>query len=257
MSTVGTELLIERDGGTLVMTLNRPQARNAVNHSTALALTAALEELDADPDLRVGILTGAGGTFSAGMDLKAFLAGEPRFIEGRGFAGLTEAPPEKPLIAAVEGTALAGGTEMVLTCDLVVAAEDASFGLPEVKRGLIAGSGGLLRLPRRIPPLIAMEYALTGDPLSAPVAHRWGLVNTLTPTGGALAGAKALAARIVDNAPLSVQFSKELVRGAAEWSESKAWQVQDERLGTIIASRDAREGAKAFMQKRPPQWSGH
>jgi enoyl-CoA hydratase len=170
-------LLVERSGSTLVMTINRPAARNAIDFATATALAAALDELDATRELRVGILTGAGGTFSAGMDLKAFLRGEPREVEGRGFGGLTDAPPAKPLIAAVEGYALAGGCEMVLACDLVTAAEDAAFGLPEVKRGLIAGSGGLLRLPGRIPPQIAMEYALTGDLLPAVEAHRWGLVN--------------------------------------------------------------------------------
>ncbi len=256
MSDAGNGLRVGRRGQVLVMTLDRPQVRNAVDAALAVALAAALDELDDDAGLRAGVLTGAGGTFSAGMDLKAFLAGEPRYVEGRGFAGLTETPPVKPLIAAVEGVALAGGCEMVLSCDLVVAAQDAAFGLPEVKRGLIAGSGGLLRLPRRIPPQIAMEYALTGDLLPAAEAHRWGLVNHLTPAGGALAAALDLAGRIAANAPLSVAYTKELVRGAAVWPEAEAWTHQRERLDAIVDSADAREGAKAFVEKRAPVWRG-
>lgn len=256
MSDAGSGLRVERDGQILVMTLDRPRVRNAVNAALAHALAAALDELNNDPDLRAGIITGAGGTFSSGMDLKGFLAGESRYVEGRGFAGLTEAPPVKPLIAAVEGAALAGGCEMVLSCDLVLAAENASFGLPEVKRGLIAGSGGLLRLPRRIPPGIAMEYALTGDLLPAKEAHRWGLVNHLTPAGGTLDAALTLAGRIAANAPLSVTYTKELVRGAAEWPEDEAWERQRTRLEAIVLSDDAREGSEAFFEKRPPVWRG-
>ncbi|WP_249011093.1 crotonase/enoyl-CoA hydratase family protein [Conexibacter sp. DBS9H8] len=256
MSRSGAELLVERRGPTLVMTLNRPEVRNAVNASLAEALACALADLDADEALRVGILTGRGASFCSGLDLKAFLAGEPRSVEGRGFAGLTEAPPAKPLIAAVEGAAMAGGFEMVLACDLVVAGDGASFGLPEVRRGLIAGSGGLIRLPHRIPPQIAMEYALTGDMMSAAEAHRWGLVNRLAPTGEALGTAQALAARIAGNAPLSIAFSKELITGAATWTEAEAWDRQRQRLDTVIASADAREGAEAFVQKRPAVWSG-
>jgi enoyl-CoA hydratase len=252
----GDLLLVERDDGVQVMTLNRPSVRNAVNHALALALAAALDELDQDPGLRVGVLTGAGGTFCAGMDLKAFLAGEPRYIEGRGFAGLTESPPRKPLIAAVEGPALAGGCEMVLACDLVVAAENASFGLPEVKRGLIAGSGGLLRLPVRIPQQIAMEYALTGDSISAAEAYRIGLVNRLAEPGGALAAARQLGARIAANAPLSIMFTKELVSHAAEWPPHEAWQRQRELLDAVVSSDDAREGAQAFLERRSPRWLG-
>jgi len=249
-------LVVERDGATLVMTLNRPRVRNAVNAALAQALVAALDELDAAPELRVGILTGAGGSFSSGMDLAAFLSGEPRYVEGRGFAGLTEAPPVKPLIAAVEGPALAGGCEMALTCDLIVAGEDARFGLPEVKRGLIAGSGGLLRLPRRIPAQIAMEYGLTGENIEAREAHRLGLVNRLAPTGQALRAARELAARIARNAPLSVQFTKELIGLAADRQDPVLWQRQRELLDIVVVSEDAREGSQAFLEKRAPEWRG-
>ena len=250
------ELLCERRGPVLVLTLNRPQRRNAVNAALARAIADALETLDADEELRVGVLTGADRTFSSGMDLAAFLAGEPRVVEDRGFAGITEAPPVKPLIAAVEGAALAGGCEIVLACDLVVAADDAVLGPPEVKRGLIAGSGGLLRLTRRLPPQIALEYALTGDPLPAAEAHRLGLVNRLTAPGGALEGAVQLAEAIAANAPLAVRHTKELVERAASWPGEEAWRRQSELLEEVIGSEDAREGARAFLEKRPPRWRG-
>jgi len=253
---VAEELQVERAGRTLVITINRPGARNAVNHAVATAIAAAMDELDADPDLWVGVLTGGGGTFSAGLDLKAFLRGEPREVGTRGFAGFTEAPPSKPLIAAVEGYALAGGCEMALACDLIVAADDATFGLPEVKRGLIAGSGGLLHLPRLIPPRIAMEHALTGDTLSAVDAHRWGLVNRLTSPGRALGGARALAERIAANAPLAVRTTKDIVNNGPCWPDQEAWDRQRALLQTVVASDDAREGSEAFVQKRPPVWRG-
>jgi enoyl-CoA hydratase len=248
------ELLTDRQGRTLVMTINRPAARNAINHAVAMALAAAMDELDADSELRVGVLTGAGGHFSAGLDLKAFLDGEPRYVQGRGFAGFTEAPPNTPLIAAVEGYALAGGCEMALACDLIVAAEDAVLGLPEVKRGLIAGSGGLFRLPRRIPPQIAMEYALTGEPISAAEAHRWGLVNRLTPPGGALAAATELAELIAANAPIAVRTTKQIINQAPTWPPELIWDRQHELLELIVSSADAREGSEAFVQKRAPVW---
>ena len=244
---------VEREGKTLIITLNRPEARNAVNRAVAERVAAALGELDGDPELAIGILTGAGGNFSSGMDLKAFLAGERAELEGRGFAGLTRTPPNKPLVAAVEGYALAGGCEMVLACDLVVAAEDAVFGLPEVKRGLIAGSGGLLRLPRRIPPSVAMEHALTGDPMNAVEAHRWGLVNRLVVPGQALDEARRLAARIAENGPLAVRLTKALVNEAAAGADV-LWERQDAMLATILASADAMEGASAFVERRRPVW---
>lgn len=250
------EVLVERDGAVLVITLNRPQVRNAINRALSEGVAAALDELDEDPALVVGVLTGAGGTFSSGMDLKAFLAGERPEIEGRGLGGLTSAPPAKPLIAAVEGWALAGGCEVALTCDLVVAAEDATFGIPEVRRGLVAGAGGLVRLPRQIPPRIAMEYALTGAGMRAGDAHRWGLVNRLTPPGAALRGALELAAEICANAPLAVQLTKRIMTESADWSLAEAWGRQASWVDALLATDDAREGAAAFAEKRPPRWSG-
>ncbi len=247
---------VQREGKVLVITIDRPQARNAIDGVTALAIAAGLDLLDDDPAIAVGVLTGAGGTFSAGMDLKAFLRGERPEVPGRGLAGLTRRPPRKPLIAAVEGYALAGGFELVLACDLVVAAADATFGLPEVKRGLIAGSGGLLRLQAQLPPAIAMEHALTGEFLSAAEAHRWGLVNRLAAPGEALTTALALAAQICANGPLAVQTTKAIVAGAADWSREQGWTQQDALLADVLASADAKEGAAAFVEKRPPVWHG-
>lgn len=240
----------------LVITINRPERRNAINLAMAQCMADAFERLDSDPDLRVGILTGAGGTFCAGMDLKAFVDGKRPEIPGRGFAGLTEAPPDKPLIAAVEGFALGGGCEIVLACDLVVAARDAVFGLPEVTRGLVAGSGGLLRLPRRIPAQIAMELVLTGDRFDAEQAHGWGLVNHVVAPGDALAAARQLATRIAANAPLAVQASKHIVRDLAAGTQRDAWAEQLALVESVMASQDAMEGAQAFADKREPRWRG-
>jgi len=242
--------------GVLVVTIDRPETRNAVNQEVAEAVAAAMERLDADPDLRVGVLTGAGGTFCAGMDLKAFVRGERPIIPGRGFAGLVERGPDKPLIAAVEGYALAGGFEIVLGCDLVVAAEDATFGIPEVRRGLVAAGGGLLKLPRRIPYHQAMELALLGNHIPAVRARELGLVNRLVPTGTALAAALELAAEVTANGPLAVAVSKKIVQGALAWSDDEQWERQGELAGPVSASDDAREGATAFAEKRPPRWTG-
>jgi enoyl-CoA hydratase len=242
--------------GVLVVTIDRPEARNAVNSAVAEGIAAAMERLDAEPGLRVGVLTGAGGTFCAGMDLKAFVRGERPVIAGRGFAGLVEKGPDKPLIAAVEGYALAGGFEIVLGCDLVVAAEDATFGIPEVKRGLVAAGGGLLRLPRRIPYHQAMELALLGNHIPATRARELGLVNRLVPTGTALEAALALAAEITANGPLAVAVSKKIVQGALAWPEDELWERQGELAAPISGSADAREGATAFAEKRPPVWTG-
>ena len=241
--------------GVLLITLDRPEKRNAVDGHTSRALAAALDELDADPELAVGVLTGAGGTFCAGMDLRAFLDGDAPEVPGRGFGGLTQAPPSKPLVAAVEGFALAGGCELVLACDLVVAAEDAVFGLPEVGLGLIAGSGGLLRLPHRVPRAIATELALTGDRFTAPDAHRWGLVNRLVPSGTAADAAVEMAARIARNAPLALAATKRLL-AAADLPDDEAWARQETELVAIKATADAREGAAAFGEKRAPRWMG-
>jgi len=257
MSSVEEPVLrTERDGTTLIITIDRPKARNSVNTAVAEGIAAALDELDDDDALVAGILTGAGGFFSAGMDLKAFLRGERPHVGDRGFAGITQRPPSKPLIAAVEGPALAGGCELVLSCDLVVASEEATFGIPEVKRGLAAAAGGLMRLPARIPRTVAMELALTGDPMSAADAHRWGLVNHLTPAGGALEGARALAARIGANGPLAVRASKQVIVESPDWSAEDMWRRQGEILGPVLNSEDAREGAAAFAEKRAPEWKG-
>lgn len=250
------EVLVSREGPVLLITINRPEVRNAVNRAASEAIARAMDELDRDPAIAIGILTGAGAHFSAGMDLKAFLQGERVELPGRGFAGITETPPRKPVIAAVEGYALAGGCEMVLACDLVVAADNAQFGIPEVKRGLIAGSGGLIRLPQRIPRQIALEYALTGAMLPAAEARQWGLVNRLTAPGGALDGARALAQSIAANGPLAVQTTKRVMAESGTWPVPEVWSRQREILEQVLASDDAREGARAFAEKRAPQWSG-
>ena len=251
-----SEVLVEARDHVLIMTLNRPEARNAVNAGIAQGLAAALEQLDSDPDLRVGVLTGAGGTFCSGMDLKGFLRGENPFVEGRGFAGIAEAPPKAPLIAAVEGWALAGGFEIVLACDLIVASRAAKFGLPEVKRGLVAGGGGLLRLPRRLPYHVAMELVLTAEVLDAETAHRYGLVNTLTEPGEALGAALALAAQLTANGPLALAASKEIVSQSRDWTEAQGWDKQLAIMGPVFASEDAQEGPTAFAEKRAPVWKG-
>ena len=252
MSVVETEV----DGATFIIAINRPAQRNAVNREVSLAIAEALDRLDADATFRVGILTGREGTFCAGMDLKAFIDGERPELEGRGFGGLTETPPKKPLIAAIEGYALAGGCELALACDLIVAGDDAWFGLPEATRGLVAGSGGLVRLPRRIPQAIALEYALTGARMDAATAHRWGLVNRITPSGGALSGARELAAQITANAPLSTLMTKRIVQESAHWPEAEIWDRQRPLTEAVLASQDAKEGARAFAEKRKPDWQG-
>lgn len=251
-----SEILVEYEAGLVIITINRPEARNAVNRAVSVGVCAAVDELDARDDLRVGILTGAGGTFCSGMDLKAFLRGEVIRVDGRGLMGIVMTPPRKPLIAAVEGYALAGGFEAMLACDLTVAARNAQFGIPEVKRGLAAGAGGLLRLPRLIPPRIAMEMALTGDPISAERAAEIGLVNILTEPGAALAEAKRLAARIIANAPLSVAASKRVMVEQRDWPMAEMFARQQEITGPVLASADAREGAAAFAEKRKANWQG-
>ncbi len=249
------EVLTERQGRTLIITINRPEARNAFNLAVAQGLADAMDELDATPELSVAIVTGAGGNFCAGMDLKAFVAGEVPSIPGRGI-GFTERPPRKPVIAAVEGYALAGGTEIVLATDLVVASKLAKFGIPEVKRGLVAGGGGLLRLPQRIPYQKALELALTGESFTAEQAAGWGFVNVLTEPGEALAGALALAERISANGPLAVAVTKEVIVRSAGWSEDEMWRKQQELIVPVFASKDAIEGATAFAEKRAPNWTG-
>jgi enoyl-CoA hydratase len=249
-------VLTEADGGVLLITLNRPEARNAVNAAVAEGVAAALDRLDGDDSLRVAILTGAGSSFCAGMDLKAFVAGERPYAEGRGFAGIAQGRPEKPIIAAIEGYAVAGGFEVALACDLIVAARDARVGIPEVKRGLVAAAGALIRLPKRIPYHLAMELALTGDPIDAERAHAIGIVNRLAEPGDAVGVARELAAAIVANGPLATAASKRIIVAAQDWSEDEAWRRQGEITGPVTASEDAREGATAFAEKRPPVWRG-
>lgn len=249
-------VLAEARGGVLVITINRPGQRNAVNREVSLGIAAALDRLDADAHLRVGVLTGAGGSFCSGMDLKAFVTGERPELPGRGFGGLTERSTLKPLIAAVEGFALAGGCELALACDLIVAGEVAVFGLPEVCRGLVAGSGGLVRLPRRIPAGIALEYALTGERMSAADAHRWGLVNRLVPSGEALEWAVRLADQMALNAPLSLAMTKRIMTESVDWPLEGIWERQRPLAEAVIGSEDAGEGARAFAEKRPPVWRG-
>ena len=250
------EVLVEVADGIMIVTLNRPEAKNAANKALAEGVAAAMDELDSNDDIRVAILTGAGGTFCSGMDLKAFVTGEMPMVEGRGFAGITEKPPQKPLIAAVEGYALAGGLEVMITCDLIVAADNAKFGIPEVKRGLAAAAGGLIRLPRQIPSRLAMELALTGDFITAERAQSMGLINRVVPAGTALDAAKELAAAICANGPLAVRISKQVVAQSGDWSSEEMWQKQQEVVMPIFTSEDAIEGATAFAEKRAPNWKG-
>jgi enoyl-CoA hydratase len=249
-------VLTERRGGVLLVTLNRPDARNAVNTALAEGIAAALDGLDADPELTVGVLTGAGKGFSAGMDLKAFVAGERPWVGDRGFAGIVQRSARKPLIAAVEGFAMAGGLEIALACDLVVASHDARLGIPEVKRSLVAAAGALRRLPQRLPLSVAMEMALTGDPISAERAYGLGLVNRVTEPGGAVAAALELASAIARNGPLALDATKEILLRQADWTEEEFWREQGEIVAPVMSSEDAREGATAFGEKRDPVWKG-
>ena len=254
---VSTQLVLtDRQDGVLTITINRPAQKNAVNRDVALAVASALDLLDSDHSLSVGVLTGAGGTFSAGMDLKAFAKGETPILPGRGFGGLTQAVVRKPLIAAVEGWALGGGFEMALACDLIVAAEDAKFGLTEVKRGLIAGEGGVIRLPKRMPYHVALKVLLTGEPISAVDANRYGLVSELTPSGAALPGAHDLARRVAGNAPLALAKVKQVLRETQGLSDAEAFARQSETAHSLLDTEDAHEGALAFAEKRAPVWRG-
>lgn len=244
------------EDGVAIITLNRPEAKNAVNGDVARGVAAAVDEINSRDDIRLAVITGAGGSFCAGMDLKAFVKGEVVSIEGRGFAGLTEAPPKKPLIAAVEGYALAGGCELALSCDLIVATEGSKFGVPEVKRGLVAAAGGLMRLPRQIPYRIAMELALTGDMVPAAKLEAYGLINRVVPNGTALEEALKLARIIAANGPLAVAVSRQIINDQQEWSASEMWEKQKAYIEPVFKSNDAREGAIAFAEKRAPVWTG-
>ncbi len=249
-------VLTEVSDGVAVITINRPEARNAVNGDVARGIAAAVDEFDGRKDVHVLVLTGAGGTFSAGMDLKGFLSGDTPNFADRGFGGIVQRPPAKPIIAAVEGYALAGGFELVLACDLVVASETAKFGLPEVRRSLVAGAGGLLRLPKRIPYHLAMEIALTGEHFPAARLHQAGLVNEIVPAGEALAAARDLAGRIALGGPLALTATKRVIVESADWDSAEAFERQGEIITPVFTSADAREGALAFAEKRQPQWRG-
>jgi enoyl-CoA hydratase len=249
-------VLTERRDGVLLITINRPEARNAVNLAVAEGIAASLDELDGDDALQIGVLTGAGGGFCAGMDLKAFVTGERPWAGDRGFAGIAQRAADKPLIAAVEGFAVAGGLEVALACDLLVAGRSAKLGIPEVKRSLVAAGGALLRLPRRIPESAAMELALTGDPITAERGYELGLVNRLADDGGALDAALELARTIAKNGPLALAATKRVMLERHGWPEEEFWQRQGEITGPVFTSEDAREGATAFAEKRAPEWKG-
>jgi enoyl-CoA hydratase len=249
-------VLTERRENVLLVTINRPEVRNAVNGAVAAGIAGALEELDGDEQLSVGILTGAGGFFCAGMDLGAFVKGESPWFGDRGFAGIAQRASRKPLIAAIEGFAVAGGMEIALACDLIVAAEGAKLGIPEAKRSLVAAGGALLRLPRRIPYHVVMELALTGDLLPAERFHELGLVNRIAEPGGAVDVALELAASIAKNGPLALIASKQILQQQFDWGSAEMWEKQGAISGPVFASEDSKEGAAAFKEKRDPVWKG-
>jgi enoyl-CoA hydratase len=249
------EVLVRDQDGILIVTINRPEAKNAMTKAAAEGIAAAMDRLDSEDGLRVAIITGAGGTFCSGMDLKGFLRGETPSVPGRGFGGITESPPKKPLIAAVDGYALAGGLELMIACDMVVASKGAKFGIPEAKRGLVAGAGGLIRLPEQIPQRIALELAVTGDFIDAERAYQLGLINRIA-DGDALDGALALAATISANGPLAVQVSKQIISEYRTWPMDQRWAKQGALMGPVFTSADAREGAAAFAERRKPNWTG-
>ena len=250
------EVLVERRGAVQVITINRPEARNALNGAVAAGIRDAADELDADSDLRAWVLTGAGGTFSAGMDLKAFLKGETPAFPGRGLCGITQTPPRKPLVGAAEGWALAGGFELLLACDLVVAGASARFGAPEVTRSLVAGAGAALLLAQRVPRALALELLLTGDPIGAARAAEIGLVNRVVDDGQALEEAIGLAERIAANGPLAVMATKQIAHHGGDWPAAERWDEQARLIRPVFTSQDAREGATAFAEKRAPVWQG-
>ncbi|TQC45209.1 crotonase/enoyl-CoA hydratase family protein [Rhodococcus sp. WS4] len=257
MSTPPTsEVLVEVDSGILTVTIDRPAQRNAMTLAAARGIAEALTRLDEDPALSVAILTGSGGTFCAGMDLKRFQLGERPIVEGRGFGGLVESPPRKPIVAAVEGWALGGGFELVLACDLVVAGVGAKFGLPEVKRGLAARAGGIFRAPQLLPRAVALEMLLTGEPITAQDALTHGLINRVVEDGTAVDVAREIAAVIVGNAPMAVEASKALALESRTWTHAEAFERQAAFTDPVFGSADAAEGASAFTERRVPRWTG-
>jgi enoyl-CoA hydratase/carnithine racemase len=251
-----TVVEFETRNNVAILTLNRPDARNAISPEVSQTMAQHLDEIEADPALRIVVITGRGEVFSAGADLKVVAQGRANDIaRGKGgFAGIVSRDFPKPIIGAVNGPALAGGFEIVLSCDLVVAADTARFGIPEVKRGLMAAAGGLIRLPKRVPLAIALELAMTGDPIDAARALQLGLVNRVVPAPCVLDEALALAERIGENSPIAVRNSRRLVREAGELSEAEGWKRTLELMMPVFESGDAVEGATAFAEKRPPVW---
>ena len=246
------------EGHVAIITINRPDARNAVNGDVAQGIEDAIDRLEADESLWLGILTGVPPVFCAGADLKEINAGRAGNLNTKrgGFAGIVSRERTKPIIAAVDGPALAGGTEICLACDLIVASTSARFGIPEVKRCLVAAGGGLFRLPRKIPFNIAMELTLTGDPIDAERAHHFGLVNYVTEPGGALDRSKELARQIEANAPVAVRASRRVVLASATEDERTGWRLSAEAFAEALSSEDSKEGLTAFIEKRPPNWAG-
>ncbi|MEV0084037.1 crotonase/enoyl-CoA hydratase family protein [Saccharopolyspora sp. NPDC050642] len=250
-------VLTERRDRTLIVTINRPGSRNAVDLATAEQIERAMDLLDDDDDLFVGIVTGAGGTFSAGADLKAAARGEKAVTPKRGGFGVFRRPPRKPLIAAVEGFAVGGGFELCLSCDLIVAAATARFGLPEVRHNVVAAGGGLFRLPKRLPYHVAMELALTGVFRDAEFFHHWGVVNRVVPPGAAFEAALELAESLQENGPTAVMASKEIIFRSSSWvTEEEAWEAQQPIAARALDSEDRLEGLAAFAEKRKPIWTG-
>lgn len=248
----------ELRGHVALLTIQRPEARNAVNAAVAQGMEAALDRFEADEAAWVAVLTGAGSTFSAGADLKAISKGEGASLatERGGFAGIARRAIKKPIIAAVDGPALAGGCEIALSCDLIVASTAARFGLPEVKRSLVAAAGGLFRLPRALPERVALELVMTGEPLSAERAFHFGLVSRLVEPGNALAAAFELAESIAANAPLAVRASRDVARRAYVDGDDELWNASFQAFASMMSTEDFLEGPRAFIEKRPPRWTG-
>lgn len=248
----------DQQGSHAIIKINRPEARNAINGEVAQGIETALDRIEEDDGVWVGILTGEPPVFSAGADLKEINAGNAGALvtERGGFAGIVQRERTKPLIAAVDGSALAGGTEIVLACDMVVASKNAKFGVPEVKRSLAAAGGALFRLGRKVPFNVAMELALTGDPIDAERAHHFGLVNRLVEPGEALGAAVELAEQVCANAPVAVRASRKVMLEATSAPDEVGWKMSAEAMAAAMSSEDFSEGLTAFIEKRPPNWKG-